>query len=413
MNRILHFPPRLNATADLPSSKSLSNRALLLAALSGPASQIHRQSDCDDTQVMDRALQLREPVIDIHGAGTAMRFLTAYFAVCREEEHVITGTERMRHRPIAVLVDALRSLGADIDYEAEEGFPPLRIRGRQLHGGRLELPADVSSQYISALLMIAPILTEGLTLCLLGEVMSRPYIDMTLELMKCFGARPAWVDAQTIRVDATGYSPRVDYTVESDWSAASYWYEMVALTADPHSRVRLPWLFRQSLQGDARVQQFFEPLGVKTVFDGEHGEVILTKQPLTQAQTQTPLRLDLSGQPDLAQTLVVTCAMLRRPFHFTGLRTLRIKETDRMDALKLELRKFGIDLGIIGDEALYIDTYPDGVPVYNGEPISTYDDHRMAMAFAPTAMVTPGVAIAHPEVVSKSYPHFWDALDAI
>lgn len=410
MTRIVNFPSRLDTTAVLPSSKSLSNRALLLCALSGGGAEVHRRSDCDDTEVMFRALSERGSEIDIHGAGTAMRFLTSFFAVCEGEEHVLTGSERMKQRPICALVNALRELGADIDYVEKEGFPPLRIKGRKLQGGTISLPADISSQYVSSLLMIAPMLEQGLTVNLCGEVLSRPYIDMTLELMKSFGAEAAWTDGNHIRVMPVPYRQNVQYTVESDWSAASYWYEMVALSSDRKARVVLPWLFRKSLQGDAAVQHFFEPLGVKTVFDVEHGEVILTKTPQSQSESCLPLTLDLSGQPDLAQTLVVTCAMLRRPFRFTGLRSLRIKETDRMAALHNELQKFGIKLSIEGDEALSISRYPDNAPRYDGRPIATYDDHRMAMSFAPAAMVCPGVEIEHPEVVNKSYPRFWESI---
>ena len=410
MTRIVNFPSRLDTTAVLPSSKSLSNRALLLCALSGGGAEVHRRSDCDDTEVMFRALSERGSEIDIHGAGTAMRFLTSFFAVCEGEEHVLTGSERMKQRPISALVNALRELGADIDYVEKEGFPPLRIKGRKLQGGTISLPADISSQYVSSLLMIAPMLEQGLTVNLCGEVLSRPYIDMTLELMKSFGAEAAWTDGNHLRVMPVPYRQNVQYTVESDWSAASYWYEMVALSSDRKARVVLPWLFRKSLQGDAAVQHFFEPLGVKTVFDVEHGEVILTKTPQSQPETCLPLTLDLSGQPDLAQTLVVTCAMLRRPFRFTGLRSLRIKETDRMAALHNELQKFGIELSIEGDEALSISRYPDNAPRYDGRPIATYDDHRMAMSFAPAAMVCPGVEIEHPEVVNKSYPRFWESI---
>ena len=410
MTRIVNFPSRLDTTAALPSSKSLSNRALLLCALSGGGAEVHRRSDCDDTEVMFRALSERGSEIDIHGAGTAMRFLTSFFAVCEGEEHVLTGSERMKQRPISALVNALRELGADIEYVEKEGFPPLRIKGRKLQGGTISLPADISSQYVSSLLMIAPMLEQGLTVNLCGEVLSRPYIDMTLELMKSFGAEAAWTDGNHIRVMPVPYRQNVQYTVESDWSAASYWYEMVALSSDRKARVVLPWLFRKSLQGDAAVQHFFEPLGVKTVFDLEHGEVILTKTPQSQSETCLPLTLDLSGQPDLAQTLVVTCAMLRRPFRFTGLRSLRIKETDRMAALHNELQKFGIELFIEGDEALSISRYPDNAPRYDGRPIATYDDHRMAMSFAPAAMVCPGVEIEHPEVVNKSYPRFWESI---
>lgn len=408
-----NLPAMLRATINLPSSKSISNRALLLCALSGPDSSVERMSNCDDTYVMWRALTQRPATVDIMAAGTAMRFMTAYFAICRGEEHTITGTERMRQRPIKVLVDALRQLGADISYVDNEGYPPLHVKGRSLQGGRISLPASVSSQYISALLLVAPTMAQGLTLELVGDIISRPYINMTVSMMRTFGADIEWTDAHTLHVAPHAYLSDVIYPVESDWSAASYWYEMMALTPDAGATVTLPWLYKESLQGDSAVSRYFEPLGVHTAYDTEHELVVLTKCAdalLPEGQTY---ELDLIGQPDLAQTLVVTCAMLRRPFRFSGLRSLRIKETDRMAALQTELAKFGIALGIEADDVLYIDSYADGTPHHNGQPIATYHDHRMAMAFAPAAMVCEGVQIANPEVVSKSYPRYWEDLEGL
>ncbi len=407
-----HIPPRINAKINLPSSKSLSNRAMLLCALSGVGSSAERISSCDDSYVMWRALRERPETVDIMAAGTAMRFLTAFFATCPGEEHVITGTERMRQRPIGVLVDALRSLGADIEYVDNEGFPPLRVRGKELQGGELSLPASVSSQYISALLMTAPQMRDGLRLQLVGDIISRPYILMTIEMMRTFGADVKWEGDNVISVARKGYSEDIIYPIESDWSAASYWYEILALTPDAEATVALPYLYKESLQGDSRVNEFFKPLGVTTTFDEEHEQVVLTKHALTAEERQSVYELDLVNQPDLAQTLVVTCALLQRPFRFTGLRSLRIKETDRMDALRNELDKFGIELGIEGDEALFIHSY-DKQPQYNGTPIATYHDHRMAMAFAPACILFPGLLIDNPEVVSKSYPHFWDDLASL
>lgn len=408
-----NLPATLRATINLPSSKSISNRALLLCALSGPDSSVERMSNCDDTYVMWRALTQRPATVDIMAAGTAMRFMTAYFAICRGEEHTITGTERMRQRPIKVLVDALRQLGADISYVDNEGYPPLHVKGRSLQGGRISLPASVSSQYISALLLVAPTMAQGLTLELVGDIISRPYINMTVSMMRTFGADIEWTDAHTLHVAPHAYLSDVIYPVESDWSAASYWYEMMALTPDAGATITLPWLYKESLQGDSAVSRYFEPLGVHTAYDTEHELVVLTKCAdalLPEGQTY---ELDLIGQPDLAQTLVVTCVMLRRPFRFSGLRSLRIKETDRMAALQAELAKFGIALGIEADDVLYIDSYADGTPHYNGQPIATYHDHRMAMAFAPAAMVCEGVQIANPEVVSKSYPRYWEDLEGL
>lgn len=408
-----HFPQLMRTKVELPASKSLSNRAMLLHALGGSQADMKHVATCDDTFVMWRALHDRPETVDIMAAGTAMRFLTAYLALCPGETHVITGTERMRQRPVAVLVDALRQLGADIDYTDAEGFPPLRIRGRELDGGELELPADVSSQYVSALLMAAPRMKQGLTLHLRGCVMSRPYIDMTLAMMRKAGATVQWTDPQTLRAEPGGYGADRVFEVESDWSAASYWYEMVALTEDTHARVELTRLQHHSMQGDSAVRELFVPLGVVTTFDEAHDSVVLTRQELPARMQAERYEADMSNVPDLAQTLAVTCAMLRRPFRLTGLQTLRIKETDRLEALRNELSKLGIAALIEGDEALSVESYPDRCPVWNGVPIATYHDHRMAMAFAPAALRVPGLTIADPEVVSKSYPAFWRDLEAL
>ena len=402
---------------NLPSSKSLSNRALLLCALSGTESSVGHMSNCDDTYVMWRALTTRSHEVDIMAAGTAMRFLTAFFSTCSNEEHIMTGTERMRQRPIGVLVDALRHLGAEIEYTEKEGFPPLCMKGHQLCGGALSLPANVSSQYISALLMVAPQMTEGLSLTLEGNIISRPYIDMTLSMMQAFGADARWVSENVINVVPKCYRDGVIFNVESDWSAASYWYEVAAilpskLHGEPFS-ITLPWLHAKSWQGDSEVQRLFQPLGVETEFDAEHEWATLRRNDAIALPEGETYEANLVDQPDLAQTLVVTCALLRRPFRFTGLRSLRIKETDRMEALRNELAKLGVDLGIEGDEALFVSNYSPDAPRYNGMPIATYHDHRMAMAFAPARLLCPTLQIAHPEVVSKSYPNFWEEFSKV
>lgn len=399
----LNLPTALKVDIVLPSSKSLCNRLLIIAALSRQKMNLHNLSDCDDTRVLMRALSERSDVIDVMAAGTAMRFATAFFA-STEGGHVITGTARMRQRPISVLVDALRQLGADIAYVENEGFPPLRIKGKKLVGGELVLPANVSSQYISALLMIAPTLERGLRLHLQGEIISRPYIDMTLQLMANCGAQVEWEDATTIFIAPQPYEPPSDYCVESDWSAASYWYEFVALSSDKDARVVLPHLFQNSLQGDSRLSDYFLNLGVQTTFTEEG--VVLTKG--EEVDCGEMLHLDLSRQPDLAQTLVVTCAMLKKPFHFTGLQTLKIKETDRITALRTELLKMGISVGEANDSELFCETYDNKVCANSVVEVATYDDHRMAMAFAPCAYFFPNLRILHPEVVSKSYPAFWE-----
>ncbi len=407
--KTLRLSPQLQTLVKLPSSKSICNRMLIIAALSKNRMQLHNLSDCDDTRVMRRALTIASGEVDIMAAGTAMRFLTAYFAAT-PGEHTLTGTPRMRERPIKVLVDALRELGADITYAEHEGFPPLHIKGKSLEGGALTLPANISSQYISALLMIAPTLKKGLRLTLEGEIISRPYIDMTLALMRQCGAETVWENDATINIKPTGYNPPAEFSVESDWSAASYWYELVALCPDASARVELPLLYANSLQGDSRVQHFYAHLGVKTTFI-DNG-IILTKTPCN--ATNETLELDLAEQPDLAQTLVVTCAMLRRPFHFTGLQTLKIKETDRITALQTELRKFGINIVNINNCELHCDTYPNDFNSESTPPtIATYDDHRMAMALAPCAYQVGQVNIQHSEVVRKSYPTFWDDISKI
>lgn len=407
--KALQLSDQLHTSITLPSSKSICNRMLIIAALSGNRMQLHNLSACDDTRVMQRALTIGEGEVDIMAAGTAMRFLTAYFSAT-EGEHILTGTARMRQRPIRVLVDALRTLGADIAYTEHEGFPPLCIKGKSLEGGALSLPADISSQYISALLMIAPTLKKGLRLTLEGNIISRPYIDMTLALMRQCGAKAEWTDDATLHILPTGYTPPATFSIESDWSAASYWYELVALNPDASARVELPLLFADSLQGDSRVQHFFAHLGVSTTFTDSG--VVLRKAPY--AATNEPLCLDLAKQPDLAQTLVVTCAMLRRPFHFVGLQTLKIKETDRIAALQTELRKMGIDVISIDDSELRCDVYPQKPYAELPPPtIATYEDHRMAMAFAPCALRLKAINIEHPEVVSKSYPTFWNDIAKI
>lgn len=399
MKRIqITAPERINATIQLPSSKSISNRALIISALGNGTFRPENLSDCDDTQVMIRALDgTPKDTIDIMAAGTAMRFLTAYLSVT-PGTRIITGTQRMQQRPIQILVDALRELGADIEYVGNEGFPPLRITGRELTKGHIRLPGNVSSQYISALLMIGPSLKNGLTVTLTGDIISRPYINLTLQLMKNYGAQVSWTDEHELKVEPQPYQS-VPFYVESDWSAASYWYQIVALSAE--AEVTLPGLFQDSSQGDSRVADIFQSLGVETTY--EKKAVTLKKIP------DSVKRLDYNfiDQPDLAQTFVVTCAMLGVPFRFSGLQSLKIKETDRMAALIKEMGKLGVVLHEEGGSVL---SWEGERCTPTGEAIDTYEDHRMAMAFAPAAIVLPSIEINNPQVVSKSYPHYWDDL---
>lgn len=363
-------------------------------------------SDCDDTAVMARALTGAGELVDIRASGTAMRFLSAYWAV-KGGTHTLTGTPRMKQRPIGILADALRTLGARIEYVEKEGYPPLRIHGGLREGGRVSLPGEVSSQYVSALLMIGPALKKGLELELTGRIVSLPYIELTLKLMKDFGAQAEWTDGRHIKVSPCPYRPTPYYYIESDWSAASYWYEMTALAPDEGAEVTLAGLSADSVQGDSAVQGLFEPIGVHTEFvrDGEGTRCARLTKRLPAAER---MEHDFSGEPDLAQTFAVTCAMSGIPFRFTGLQSLRIKETDRLSALVRELGKLGYPLRETGGAELSWDgrrTEPQAHVA-----IDTYEDHRMAMAFAPCCFVFPGIRINEPQVVSKSYPRYWDDL---
>ena len=396
-------PAKLNTSISLPASKSISNRALIIYALSGGYRLPQNLSDCDDTNVIIDAIRYMPDVIDIKAAGTAMRFMTVYLSVMRGT-HVITGTDRMKHRPIGVLVDALRMLGADVEYVGEEGFPPLRITGRQLTGGMLEIAGNVSSQYISALLMIGPVLEEGLELRLTGDIISRPYIDLTLWVMREFGADADWSAGDVISVKPRPYQRR-DYYIENDWSSASYWYEMVALAEDRDTKIQLRGLMDGSKQGDSVVKYIFSLLGVKTVFESKAAGRLQTVTLKKSGRRVPRLEYDFVNSPDLAQTFVATCCAMDIPFHFRGLSTLKIKETDRIEALKKEMLKLGCVLKDANDSELFWDGTRQPQPAVP-PVIDTYDDHRMALALAPVCMRQP-LVINSPNVVSKSYPNFW------
>ena len=397
-------PETLSADINLPASKSISNRALIIHALSG--GQLPQNlSDCDDTRAVVNALRDMPETLDVGAAGTAMRFMTAYLAVT-EGEHVITGSERMRHRPVGVLVDALRMLGATINYVAEEGYPPLHISGHPLLGGKLEIPGNVSSQFISALLLIGPVMHLGLSLHLTGEIVSRPYIDLTIHVMHGFGAEVDWTSPDTIEVQPRPYS-NAPYLIENDWSASSYWYELASLYSISEANVSMRGLEDSSRQGDSVVKYIFSLLGVKTAFDEPHSGKPTTVRLTRHLDSVSQLSYDFLNCPDLAQTVVATCCGLGVTFHFTGLASLRIKETDRLVALQRELRKLGFIIQIINNEELLWD---GSVCEPSMEPIDTYEDHRMAMAIAPLAVKFPGLRINNPEVVTKSYPDFWKDL---
>lgn len=475
MTVVPRFPLKLNASLTLPTSKSLCARALVINHLCEQPVPLVGLSDCDDTQAILQGLEaLRNSEdallrVDIGAAGTAMRFLTALFAATPQLDVVITGSQRTKERPIGALVSALQAAGADISYVEKEGYPPLRIRGKQLEGGTLALPSNISSQYVSALLMIAPTMRRGLQLELVGKVASAPYIRMTMQVMKAFGVEVKWEKNIISVVRGQRYARTLSshcettketeqaasYTIECDWTAASYWYEIVALHPDKTARVLLRGLREASEQGDAVCARWFEALGVTTTFTAE-GAILekSTKSPQvalecnnctsedTELSSQTddnfsesnedlpqttshssqadyfyckdatPLWLDFAAAPDLAQTFVVTCALLSRPFHFKGLESLRIKETDRIAALIAELQKLGKHIEAIGEGELRYTAQNDSSPAHS-ITIATYDDHRMALAFAPAALRFPQLSIEHPEVVAKSYPDYWEHLSEI
>ena len=400
MNYRIIAPRRIEGEIDLPASKSISNRVLLLNALCATPGRLSNLAQCDDTDAVLSALaQPDASEVNIGAAGTAMRFLTAYFATREGREVVIDGTERMRQRPIGVLVDALRQLGADIEYVEAEGYPPLKITGTRLHGGALMVSGSVSSQYITAILLIAPVI-GGITLTIEGEIMSRPYIDMTLALMARYGVKAEWRE-NVIHVPAGEYTA-LDFTVEADWSAASYWWAMQAIV--PQSRISLKGLEPQSLQGDSRIAELMSQMGVTGNWCGRYLDLRSNGGVGCCCSTFA----DLSGTPDIAQTLVVMLCLMGRPFRITGLRTLRIKETDRLEALRTELRKLGYVVKVEGDDA--ISWHFETTAAEASPHICTYHDHRMAMAFAPAAIRFPGLIIDDAQVVSKSYPLFWEHL---
>ena len=389
----------VNLEINLPSSKSISNRALILNALAYSPYEVKNVSDCDDTRVMIRALDSNDSTFDIGAAGTSMRFLTAFLSKT-VGEWIITGSERMKQRPIKLLVDALNSLGARIEYVENEGFPPLRIFGSAMMGGEIRLNGGVSSQYISALMMIAPYMQNGLKILLEGNVISVPYIRMTMSMMKEYGVNVTF-ENNIIDIQPQQYNP-IEYTVESDWSAASYWYEVLSLVGN--GQIFLKGLYKNSTQGDSKVAELFTQLGVETVY--QPNGVLLSAT----GNYCTEFQYDFIDQPDLAQTFAVTCCMLHIPFHFKGVQSLKIKETNRVAALIAELAKLGYSLFEPAEgELAWKNESCEGA---NDVRIKTYEDHRMAMAFAPAAIKT-ALTIEEAQVVSKSYPAFWDDFEKI
>ena len=392
---LAHASKEIQGKLTITGSKSETNRLLLLQALY-PELAIENKSNSDDSVAMEHALVSKENLKDIHHAGTAMRFLTAYFATKNESSIVLTGSQRMQERPIALLVDALRSLGADINYTKEEGYPPLEIIGKDLAGGKVSLPANISSQYISALLLIAPRLKQGLELELEDEITSLPYIKMTLALLKRVGITSTF-EGEIIRIPNQEDISNPAQTVESDWSSASYWFSAIALC--DKGEVELLNYREDSLQGDAVLRDIYAQLGVESKFNGS--KLLLRKK--ENFVLPTSLELDLVEAPDIAQTIAVSCYGLGVACHLSGLHTLKIKETDRLVALENELSKLGASI-TIDEKSLRL----AGTQSFQAnQAIDTYHDHRMAMAFAPLALKVP-LSINDAGVVSKSYPSFWE-----
>lgn len=398
----------------ISGSKSETNRLLLLQALF-PEIEIKNISDAEDSVLMKKALESQENIIDIDHAGTAMRFLTAYFSIQQGREIILTGSTRMKERPVKILVDALRKLGTDIEYIENEGFPPLKIKGKRLTENKISISAEVSSQYISALMLIAPKLENGLEITLEGNITSRPYLEMTLALLNQIGIETSFIK-NVIKINSKLKTQNSKLIVESDWSSASYFYSIVALS-ETGTAITLSSFKENSLQGDKALVEIYKNFGVSTFFS--ENSIVLTKsliQPPQAGRGTKSLILNLSDCPDLAQTIAVTCFGLGIDCHLTGLHTLKIKETDRLQALKNELEKFGAVVSITHNSlTLNPCSSPWGSPgsyQKRGTCISTYQDHRMAMAFAPLALKT-NIIIEDAEVVSKSYPKFWEDLKNI
>ncbi len=388
---------------NLPASKSISNRALIIHALCYSPYPLHNLSDSDDTKVLAAALYSNSNKFDIGHAGTAMRFLTAFLAKIAGEWE-ITGSERMQQRPIAILVDALNKMGAKIEYLKDDGYPPLKILGSHLKGETVQLDGSISSQYISALLLIAPTIENGLTLKLTGEITSRSYIELTLKLMAKFGIQYKFKENE-ITVPEQTYLP-IDFTIEADWSGASYWFQILALAES--GEILLENLKLKSLQGDANIAGWFEQFGVYSTQKKE-GVLLSKKENITPEK----LNLDFIENPDIAQTMACLCVAKKVPFRFTGLKTLKIKETDRVAALQNELVKFGAKLIEPKNGELAWDGTFSSIKIEETPIIITYHDHRMALAFAPMALTGINLQIEDPMVVTKSYPGFWDDLNLI
>lgn len=399
LKKLHKISTNISGKIQITGSKSETNRLLILQQLY-PNLKIKNVSNSDDSDLLQNALQSKSEIINIGHAGTAMRFLTAFFAIQQNREIILTGSERMKERPIKILADALKFLGAEIQYLEKDGYPPLKISGKKLTKDFVEIKGNVSSQYISALLLIAPKLPNGIKLKFKGEVTSVPYIKMTLSLLEKIGINYNWKD-NIITVLPKPSIKNTTIMVESDWSSASYFYSLIAL--NPKSEVQLASYKKNSLQGDAILVDIYKQLGVETIF--KENKIVLKN---TDALNLKRLNLNLKNAPDIAQTIAVTCFGLGIECFLTGLHTLKIKETDRLVALKTELEKLGGEV-IITEDTLNLKS---SAKIKENISIATYHDHRMAMAFAPLALKVP-IQIEDPMVVSKSYPNFWNDFDKI
>jgi 3-phosphoshikimate 1-carboxyvinyltransferase len=407
MNLKLHKPTQqIKGDIHLPGSKSISNRILMIKVLSGFNFLIENLSDSDDTTHLKDALEnyTKNAIINIGHAGTDMRFLTAYLAL-KKGDYELTGSERLQQRPIKDLVDTLRILGADITYKNKEGFPPLQIKGKQLQGGSVEISGKVSSQFITALLLIAPYLTHGLELTIKDELVSKPYVHMTIELMKEFGASVVWLENKIV-VEPIPYTyHKKEFIVESDWSAVSYYYSIVALSKI-NTQLTVKSLFKNSLQADSACANIYKNFGVETTF--KNNEITISK--INEVST-SELELDFLECPDIAQTVVCTSVGLQTPFRFSGLQTLKVKETDRIIALQNECKKIEIELKVTNDSIKW--SAEQSIKKEISTSIATYNDHRMAMSFATLSILLDDIIIEDANVVSKSYPQFWEHLKTI
>ncbi len=407
LSYIIKKPSRdfIQSSIQLNGSKSISNRVLIIDALCNNQIEMQNLSNADDTIFLQHILQSKEDVLDAGAGGTTFRFLSAFLATQEGREVVLTGSERMKQRPIKILVDALTKLGADISYENKEGFPPLRIKGKKLKGGKISLPADTSSQYITALLLIAPTLQEGLELDLTGTIVSVPYIKMTLKMIEYFGIKTVF-EGNRIKVESGNYQPK-SFFIEGDWSAASYFYSIAVLSES--ASIELKGLTSQQIQGDSVIAAIANSFGVETTWN--ENAVVLNK---IRKPYFTQCNFDFLECPDLAQTVVAFCAALKIELNCNGLQTLRIKETDRITALDNELQKLKLASLVETDSnnwQLQINHSP--IPQFPNSPIKTYEDHRMAMAFAPLTLKLNELIIEEPDVVNKSYPMFWKDLEKL